>query len=681
MTLPLGAGGDTPTAGFFQNAEELQPQNKLSTGYPLYRKLTKVLHLSLDEPETQEALSALSDIYPQNTPSARRNLKSHVEKQVSGVSKEFLAAFDALHSQLIGIESHIDSIGNRCEQMDIQLKAAYKNAASVLKHTQDMKTKSEQASYRKVVVDALLERFTLSDTEIRLLATSSETVNTAFFAALSRVQNIQTDCQTLLIGENQRLGLEIMETTNMYQESAFEKLFRWALAECRLLKSESPEITVELKKGIQTLKQRPILFESCMEEVSNIRRATNIRSFQNALSVGGPGGFPRPIEVHAHDVLRYTGDILAWVHQAAVSEREMLEGLFDLASIASRERQMPTTNASDQSALREIKGYQADDELLLRVLEKNLEGVCRPLKSRIVSVLQSGLGPITSYRIANLVQFYSHTIIKVIGSSSEISALFDELIQDAFKIFFSALMAQAADMLRFVDAPSFDLQPPQIVKDTISQLREIMLSHDESLLSSSGQEGDFRQIVNTLLEPVLKLCEIGSASLKPLESAMYMVNCLCYIQMALSSFSFAATQIKEIQDQIDSQIHVLVQEQYSVILSQSGLENLVMHMETLQPPLAHTRTVDAKAVAEAIAKLDLFLVTVTVDVAETLSRISSVQIARRVSQRGFRKFVDTYRNIVAKIMDPINKYEFPSSLIVRSVEEVETLLSLQDSSS
>lgn len=41
----------------------------------------------------------------------------------------------------------------------------------------------------------------------------------------------------------------------------------------------------------------------------------------------GPGGTPRPIELHSHDPLRYVGDMLAWIHQATASEKEHLQSL------------------------------------------------------------------------------------------------------------------------------------------------------------------------------------------------------------------------------------------------------------------------------------------------------------------------------------------------------------------
>lgn len=50
-------------------------------------------------------------------------------------------------------------------------------------------------------------------------------------------------------------------------------------------------------------------------KVANMRHNALFRRFISALTRGGPGGLPRPIEVHAHDPLRYVGDMLGWLHQ------------------------------------------------------------------------------------------------------------------------------------------------------------------------------------------------------------------------------------------------------------------------------------------------------------------------------------------------------------------------------
>ena len=55
-----------------------------------------------------------------------------------------------------------------------------------------------------------------------------------------------------------------------------------------------------------------------------------VRSFIDALTRGGPGGLPRPMELHSHDPLRYVGDMLAWIHQGTASEREHTQVLLKL---------------------------------------------------------------------------------------------------------------------------------------------------------------------------------------------------------------------------------------------------------------------------------------------------------------------------------------------------------------
>ena len=49
--------------------------------------------------------------------------------------------------------------------------------------------------------------------------------------------------------------------------------------------------------------------------------------FINALTKGGPGGTPKPIELTSHDPVRYSGDMVAWLHQTIASERDFLLSL------------------------------------------------------------------------------------------------------------------------------------------------------------------------------------------------------------------------------------------------------------------------------------------------------------------------------------------------------------------
>lgn len=47
-----------------------------------------------------------------------------------------------------------------------------------------------------------------------------------------------------------------------------------------------------------------------------------VRLFIDALTKGGPGGVPKPIETYAQDKKRYVGDMLAWLRQFIPLEKE-----------------------------------------------------------------------------------------------------------------------------------------------------------------------------------------------------------------------------------------------------------------------------------------------------------------------------------------------------------------------
>ncbi len=92
------------------------------------------------------------------------------------------------------------------------------------------------------------------------------------------MKSIHQDCKLLLRTNQQTIGLEIMEQMALHQESAYERLYRWlqsklssfffnqkfifySIGECRLLTTESPEISTLLSEALEGLKERQVLFK------------------------------------------------------------------------------------------------------------------------------------------------------------------------------------------------------------------------------------------------------------------------------------------------------------------------------------------------------------------------------------------------------------------------------------
>ena len=104
--------------------------------------------------------------------------------------------------------------------------------------------------------------------------------------------------------------------------------------------------------------------------LAQTRQSTLLNTFLDALTRGGPGGIPRPIEIHAHDPLRYVGDMLAWVHQAIAGEREFLEALF---GVKGEDRMVGSVRVFKESE---------EEEWIHDLMDKAFEKLRSPLRVR-----------------------------------------------------------------------------------------------------------------------------------------------------------------------------------------------------------------------------------------------------------------------------------------------------------
>ncbi|KAF8552889.1 COG6-domain-containing protein [Imleria badia] len=117
--------------------------------------------------------------------------------------------------------------------------------------------------------------------------------------------------------------MDIM-TRVSYLEQGYDKTHRWLTFEFRRIGGEGQlEVT-------SVMYEASVGFHNGLNYCRDARQSTLLSLFLEAPTHGGPSGLSRPIELHAHDPIRYVGDILARVHQAIAAECEFLEILFSL---------------------------------------------------------------------------------------------------------------------------------------------------------------------------------------------------------------------------------------------------------------------------------------------------------------------------------------------------------------
>lgn len=680
----------------------------------LSRKLKKVLETRTDTPDLLASLNTLSSFYTDNSPQVRRNLRSTIEKRSLSINLEFLLASDAAQQALDRVEEEVNSLAECCDKIAKALNSCNATTGDIISTTERLKQELEITTQRQEIVSCFLRDYQLSNEEINALR--EEELNENFFKALSHVQEIHANCKVLLRTHHQRAGLELMDMMAVYQEGAYERLCRWVQAECRRLgDTDNPEVGELLRTAVRCLKERPVLFKYCAEEVANMRHNALFRRFISALTRGGPGGMPRPIEVHAHDPLRYVGDMLGWLHQALASERELVLALLDPDAVVDTG---PTARRFSSKGLESDIGKNETD--LTFVLDRIFEGVCRPFKVRVEQVLQSQPSIIISYKLSNTLEFYSYTISDLLGRETALCNTLWALKDASQKTFFDILKTRGEKLLRYPPLVAVDLSPPPAVREGVSVLLEIIETHDGMMVPASGKKSDFDPVISALLDPIIQICEqaaeahkskgaihsfrrnrttsdpsqlskssvdailansntLATSQTSETPSKIFLINCLCAIQQPLLGHEVASEYVKKLGTMIDNHMNSLVEKEVGTILRRCGLSNKMSHFQNSlnseEILLAEMEDTSPTALSECL-KVFFGLI---LGSESSLPEFEQMQVPKLRSETCIqvaRSLAEAYELIYKAIMDPKNRYPDPKSLARHPPDQIRTILGI-----
>lgn len=602
-----------------------------------------------------EALKALSTFFVENSLRTRRNLRGDIERRSLAINEEFVSIFKEVKEELESINEDVQAMSSCCQDMTSRLQAAKEQTQDLIVKTTKLQAESQRLEIRAQVADAFLSKFQLTSDEMSLLrGTRDGPITEEFFKALGRVKQIHNDVKVLLRTNQQTAGLEIMEQMALLQETAYERLYRWAQSECRALTQESCDISPVITHAMEALQDRPVLYKYTLDEFGTARRSTVVRGFIDALTRGGPGGTPRPIEMHSHDPLRYVGDMLAWLHQATASEKEHLEALLKLV----------TTQGVEEN-IQEVVGHIT-------------EGVCRPLKVRIEQVIVAEPGAVLLYKISNLLKFYHHTISGIVGNSATtLLTTIEEMHLLSKKIFFNSLSLHASKLMDKVELPPPDLGPSSALNQTLTLLREVLASHDSSVVPLDARQADFVQVLSCILDPLLKMCTVSASNLGTADMATFMVNSLYMMKTTLALFEFTDRRLEMLQFQIEAHLDTLINEQASYVLTRAGLSyiyNTVQQHKPEQGSLANLPNLDSVALKAAMVQFDRYLSAPDNLLMPQLNFLLSATVKEQIIKQSTELVCGAYDEVYAAVMNPVNAYKDPENILHRSPQQVRTLL-------
>ena len=515
------------------------------------------------------------------------------------------------------------------------------------------------------VLNAFTKHFIVSDEDLENLTSMSVPVDDTFFLLLSRLKKIHADCEILLGTENQQLGLELMEKSTRNLNMAYQKLFRWIQRDFRSLNLENPQISASIRRSLRVLAERPSLFENILDFFAEARENNLSASFYTALTGNSSQESQvlqdlsaKPIEYYAHDPLRFVGDMLAWTHSATVSEREALETLFIAegpeiaAGIRAGFESDPWSRLKSDAGTAVFDGQKSLENLVNR----DLSGVARVLRQRIEQVVAGDADPVLAYKIANLIDFYRMTFVRLLGSESSVLDTLSSLRDSALAHFRTSMQSLVATVQAEVpqhtaNLSSDDLAIPDFLADSLGQLAQLMKSHDASLAPvESSREAAFTPILAEALDPFLEACETIAASFEEPSISIFTINCLHAAKSTLQThISFTGERVGELDDTIEEHAGKLAEYQHAFFLHTSGLYPFIAALAPLSPDdEADVRTavrldvLKEESVKDASQTLDEFLPSALIDGLENLKELAPKGVVKEVTAQGAGRFVEDF---------------------------------------
>uniref|UniRef100_A0A8C0QSD2 Conserved oligomeric Golgi complex subunit 6 n=1 Tax=Chelonoidis abingdonii TaxID=106734 RepID=A0A8C0QSD2_CHEAB len=562
---------------------------------PLSRKLHKVLETRLDnDKEMLEALKALSTFFVENSLRTRRNLRGDIERRSLAINEEFVCIFKQVKEELESINEDVQAMSNCCQDMTIRLQAAKEQTQDLMVKTTKLQAENQRLEMKAQVAGAFIEKFQLTQDEMNLLQGTRD----------GPITEVYLICIYFIVSP----GMEAL------QDSLYT-----------------------------------------LDEFGTARRSAVVRGFIDALTRGGPGSTPRPIEMHSHDPLRYVGDMLAWLHQATASEKEHLEAMLKLV----------TTQGVEEN-VQEVVGHIT-------------EGVCRPLKVRIEQVIVAEPGAVLLYKISNLLKFYHHTISGILGNSAAtLLTTIEEMHLLSKKIFFNSLSLHASKLMEKVELPPPDLGPSSALNQTLALLREVLASHDSSVVPLDARQADFVQVLSCVLDPLLQLCTVSASNLGTADMATFMVNSLYMMKTTLALFEFTDKRLEMLQFQIEAHLDTLINEQASCVLTRAGLSCIYKSVQQHKPeqgPLANLPSLDSVSLKAAMVQFDRYLSAPDNLLMPQLNFLLSATVKEQIIKQSTELVCRAYNDIYAAVMNPANEYKDPETILHRSPHQVQSLLS------
>ncbi|KAL7945266.1 intra-golgi transport complex, subunit 6 [Trichoderma barbatum] len=614
-------------------------------------KVASVLSTSYSDNDFRDAILLADQRFVGSSGKTRRQLRLDLLGEAIGCNGEIVKEMGAVAERLRLVRGVVERLNARVEDIKCQIDLAHRRTAPALQGMSSLFEQRVEIERKQETLSAVESYFVMTEDEIDSLTSTIKPVDGAFFSNLQKAKKITLGCDILLGFEHQTLGLELIDRTSVHVNMAFQKLYKWVQQEFKTLNLENPHVNPSMRQALRVLAERPSLFQNCLDFFAASRERFLSEAFHCALtgitSQGTEDATTRPIDLTAHDPLRYVGDMFAWVHSATVGEREALETLFAVGQDDILKASTPSPNAnlwnfpSDEAS--ESTDFKVV-EALGHLMDRNFSPVVRILRQRVEQAVQSNEDVIPAYKISTLLNFYRTTFEKLLGAGSGLEDCTGGLEKVAKRQFRSLVRDNILSIQgEFQQVPS-NQEPPRFLQDAFQQLGTIIQTYESSLSASSDSGSEIEGILSQAFDPFMSGCEEIAKPMTYPEGGIFLVNCKLAAALCLGSFECTMSRASQIREDILRDVLNLVDNQHSIFRQRSGLKTLLNYLDN-----GKLAEINQASVVQASQELDDFLPSALMDAMDRLKGLQDSEIARDIIEQAAEKFCADFERLEESI--------------------------------
>uniref|UniRef100_A0AAV1V4K4 Conserved oligomeric Golgi complex subunit 6 n=1 Tax=Peronospora matthiolae TaxID=2874970 RepID=A0AAV1V4K4_9STRA len=523
----------------------------------------------------------------------RRTLRSSLEMEQLSIAQKALDGYKRTLEHVSNLATQVNELDAKCARIVDFLAMTKKETQQVQSEATVVAKNRDKVHEQWRHVKVFLDQYHLTEDEVSTLYAEELTDNDmdTFVSTMERVRQVKADCKELVATDKIHCGLELLDAISKYQDAGFKRLYQWTVNSCADVDGEPSTM---LHRAIALLRDRAEFYNYCKESFVTSRRSLLVRRFITALTVGGPHGIPRPIEMHAHDPVRYCGDMLAWVHQSIATENEFFRVIFDndtdfspLAATdlslahseavdgVSPDHHLSTTDKSQKHA------NSAAEDGCSSMVGRAFDDVSRPLQVRIEQTLGSPHGMIVAYKLVHLLAFYHYKFDQLIAHADVARALRHcrEVANEAFRRQFQQLVDGVAASPQDY---STNLAASHAVLDVSRRLVALLEVFQTSLLPEQEKEADLAPLFDKVLAAVELVSQRSVASLDPVEALVFRINNFSCLQAPLARFPEVMRWYLKTGQDVDGWLRNLSELQASSVMDRCRGSTLVQHIHEFQ---------------------------------------------------------------------------------------------------